>query len=163
MTAENTWWTVFAVYDDTRERFVHHAQATDADQAWRCALGAAEGPIHRAGIVAGRVEPVPEPEENVVPIRGAEHATRVARVTIEACETMIPARCPGCRADTRRSGALVETSLTARTWPAHLAPNGKDLSSERHGRAVETEPVAEAARITCAACRHVVWNGIRSQ
>lgn len=161
MTNNYPWWTVFAVYDDTRERFVHHAQTADADQAWRSALGAAEGPIHRAGIVAGRVDPVPDPEENVVPIRGPEHATKVARVTVEPCEVMIPARCPRCRADTRRSGALVETSLLPRIWHAHLAPNGKDLSSERHGRAVEGKPVIEAARVSCAACEHVMWNGIR--
>lgn len=156
-----TSWTVFATYDDTQEPFVFHVETKDPDTAWKRALLAAEAPIHKAGIVPGKVIPVPERDEEIVPIRGRGHAIRVASIVVAAREVVIPGRCPKCRADTRRTAALVETSHVPRQSFGHLSQNGKDLSAERDARASDGDDVVATTRIACAKCAHAIWDGIR--
>ncbi len=160
MAASNPWWTVYAVYDDTRESFVHFTQATDRDAAWKKALRAAEGPIHEGGIVPGKVPPVPAVDDGIVPIRGRGHAIKVTHILVTSRHVIIPGRCPGCRGDTRRTAALLETSHVPRRWHGHLSHNGKDISAERDGRVVDGTKIIETTQITCAKCSHVIWDGV---
>lgn len=154
------WWTVFSVYDDTQEAFVHYAQAKDSDAAWRKALAAAEGPIHKAGIVPGKVAPIPDEGDGVVPIRGRGHTIKVASIIVSTREIVIPGRCPGCRGDTRKTAALLETNHIPRRWPGHLSHNGKDISAERDGRVVDGAKTIETTQIACGKCSHVIWDGV---
>lgn len=160
MTVASQWWTVFAVYDDTQEAFVHFAHAKDPEAAWKKALAAAEGPIHKAGIVPGKVAPVEEEDKHIIPIRGKGHAIKVSSVYVTTKEIVIPGRCPGCKSDTRKTGALLESNLVPRKWHAHLSHNGKDLSSERDGRCVDGRKIIETTAIMCTACERAIWDGV---
>jgi hypothetical protein len=160
MAQVHPWWTVFAVYDDNQEAFVHFTQAKDPDAAWKKALSAAEGPIHRAGVVAGKIYDLSKDDDGVIPIRGRGHAIEVAHVVVTSRHVIIPGRCPGCRLDTRKTAALIETSLAPRKWFAHLSHNGKDLSAERDGRSSDSHKLIETVKIACNKCSHVIWDGV---
>ena len=160
MASNQPWWTVFAVYDDNEQSFVHFVQAKDVESARSKALRAADGVILIAGIVPGKVQPADEPHENVVPIRGHAHTITVSAIYIVAKEVVLPGRCPTCKADTRRANALVETNYVPRTWHAHLSHNGKDISAERGGKSIDGDKMVETAIIQCAKCRHLIWNGV---
>lgn len=163
MTRSTTkeWWTVFAVYDDNQEPYIEYVQAKDKADARSKALQKADGVILIAGIAQGKILDADVNDlDNIVPIRGKGHAVDVTLVRITSRKLVIPGRCPQCRADLRRSGALHETMLNASRWSAHLSWNGKDLSAERDGARSPVGKAIECVGITCTKCSHNIWNGL---
>lgn len=157
------WWTVFAVYDDNQEPYIEFVEAKDKAEARAKALRAADGIILIAGIAPGKIPDADVNDlDNVVPIRGKGHAIDVSLVRVTTRKVTLPGRCPECRADLRRSGAMIETFLSGHKWPAHLSWNGKDLSPERDGKKTNVAFDVDCAVIACAKCNHKVWNGLAS-
>ena len=159
MGSTNPWWTVFAVYDDNDQAFVHFIQAKDCAGARSKALREADGVILIAGIVPGKVQPVDE-TSGVIPIRGRGHAIDVTAVYVTTKQIVVPGRCPGCKTDTRRANALIETNFVSRRWNAHLSHNGKDISAERGGRSIDGSKMIETTHLQCSGCSYVIWDGV---
>jgi hypothetical protein len=157
------WWTVFAVYDDNEQPYIEFVQADDKKDARSKALRKADGVILIAGIAPGKIQDADvEGLDNVVPIRGKDHAIEVAHVRVTKRNMVIPARCPKCKVDLRRAASIVETMLDTRQWMAHLSSNGKDVTGERsqgkHHRAETIDLVA----LHCAQCGHGIWEGLHA-
>lgn len=155
------WWTVFAVYDDDEEPFIAFVQADDKTEARSKALRKADGVILIAGIAPGKIQDATvEGLDNVVPIRGKEHAIEVTQVRVTKRRFVVPGTCPQCKHNLRRAGAIVESMLDSRKWLAHLAANGKDVCGERdqgkHERGITIEFVA----LHCAKCGFALWEGL---
>ena len=151
-------WTVFAVYDDNDEPYTEYIKAKTWQDARKKALQKADGVILIAGIVPGRVQPV-DVIDNVMPIRGPEHAIEVNAVIVQRRSVTIPGRCQKCKSDLRRADALREESLIVRVCNAHLSHNGKNLAYERIGTSADVKTI-DTIGLTCNKCRHVVWGGI---
>lgn len=155
------WWTVFAVYEDNEEPYIQFVQADDKKEARSKALRKADGVILVAGIAPGKIADASvDGMDNIVPIRGKEHAIEVAHVHVTKRQIIVPGRCPKCKADLRRTAAIVETLLDSRQWLARLSANGKDVVGERtqgkHARGVTYEFI----NLDCAACGHAIWEGL---
>jgi len=158
---KKSWWTVFAVYDEDNEPYVHFVEAIDVERARTRALRDAEGVILISGIVHGRVYPADTPTNTVTPIRGKEHAITVSHVRVTQKKLVIPGRCSKCKGDFRRAGALIETWFGPREWHGHLSHNGKDLSAERDGMLIEGGlAMIDTVRLRCSGCGNDAWNGV---
>lgn len=160
MASTKPYWTVFGVYDDNEQPFTDHVQASTWQEARSKVLRASDAVILIAGIVPGKVTPVDIDGANeVIPIRGHGHAIEVTSVMITKRQFALPGRCPSCKANTRRAGALVEVNLQYRYWNAHLSHSGKELSHERGGKSHDGDMI-ETCALRCAQCSHMVWDGI---
>jgi hypothetical protein len=157
------WWTVFAVYDDNEEPYIEFVQADDKKEARSKALRKADGVILIAGIAPGKIQDADvEGLDNVVPIRGKEHAIEVSHVRITKRSIVVPGRCPKCKVDLRRAAAIVETILDSRKWLAHLSSNGKDVTSERAQGKHAPASFYEFVNLDCASCGHAIWEGLHA-
>jgi|HubBroStandDraft_6_1064221.scaffolds.fasta_scaffold430565_2 hypothetical protein len=157
------WWTVFAVYDENEEPYIKFVQADDKAEARSKALRQADGVILIAGIAPGRVQDADvEGLDNVVPIRGKEHAIEVTHVRVTKRKIVVPGHCPKCKTNLRRAGAIIETLLDKRTWLSHLSSNGKDIVGEKVGSKTSDALVAELVTLDCAQCHHVFWEGLHA-
>lgn len=158
------WWTVFAVYDDSEEPYIAHVQAEDKADARSKALRKADGVILIAGIAPGRIRDAGvEGLDDVVPIRGRVHLIEVTHVRIARRKIPLPSRCPKCRHDFKRAGALAETMLDTRQWLAHLSPTGKEVIGEKLAGKHHRETTFEYAELRCASCAHPVWEGLHAE
>lgn len=156
-----SWWTVFAVYEENEEPYVEFVQADDKKEARAKALRKADGVILVAGIAPGKITDASVDDmDNIVPIRGKEHAIEVTHVHVTKRQIIVPGRCPKCRADLRKTAAIIESLLDTRQRLAHLSANGKDVVDERaqgkHARVVTHEFI----NLECAACGHAIWEGL---
>lgn len=159
------WWTVFAVYDDNQQPYITHVEARDKADARSKALRAVDAVILIAGIAPGRILGANVDDlDEVVPIRGKRHEIEVTHARISKRTLLLPGRCPGCKKDLRRAGAMRERFLTSRSWAGHLSHDGKHFAHERdlvitHGA---QEGVFNLVMITCTACHHVIWDGLHA-
>lgn len=156
------WWTVFAVYEDTEEPYVAYVQADDKKEARSRALQNADGVVLVAGIALGKITDASvDGMDNIVPIRGKTHAIEVTHVHVTRRKIVVPARCPGCRADLRKTAMIVETLLDTRQRVAHLSPNGKDIVDERsQGSRASAATSHGLVDLACASCGHEIWKGL---
>lgn len=160
MGSTKPYWTIVGVYDDNKQPFTDCIQASTWQEARQKVLRKAEAVIDIGGIFPGKLTPVDISEhENVIPIRGRGHAIEVTSIVVTKREFMLPARCPSCKADTKRANALVEVNLQHRYWKAHLSHTGKDLAHERGGKSHDGDMI-ETCAIRCAQCSHMIWDGI---
>lgn len=159
--ASKTWWTVFAIYEDTQEGYVTHVEATDVAAAKARAYREAESVILIAGVVEGKVNSVEEPTPDVTPLRGRGHAITVTHVHATTRKVVVPSRCPNCRSDFRKPRAVVQTDLVGRGWDGHLTKRGDSVSAEKdHMPQMRIATAVEAVRIRCTACKHSIWDGL---
>lgn len=157
------WWTVFAVYADNEEGYVHHIQAPDVAAAKAKAYREAESVILIAGVVAGKVDAVEEPTHDVTPLRGRGHAIVVSSVHVTERKIVVPSRCPNCKSDLRKPHAIMQGDLVLRTWNGHLTKAGDSVAAEKdQPSSMRGNASIEAARLRCPLCRHDFWNGLRS-
>ena len=158
---KKTWWTVSGAYDDGGEPFLKFVEALDPAAARKKALKDADAVVIGTVVFAGRLYPADTPSDDVIPIRGKDHAISVSHVHVTEHKLIVPNRCSKCKQDLKRAGALLETWLAPRSWSCHLAHNGKDLSGEKDGNLIEGGvTLVETVRIRCAACKHDIWNGV---
>jgi len=159
--AVRNWFTVFAVYDDNEQPYIEFVEAKDKQEARSKALRKADGVILIAGIAPGKVEDADvEGLDNVVPIRGKEHAIEVTHVRITKRKVVLPGHCPACRHDFRRARSIAESFLMPALWPAHLSHNGKDLTHERDAHQVRDGAVIPLVTLSCGNCGHKIWEGM---
>lgn len=160
MAGTKQFWTVFGVYDDNEQPYTTTVEAKTWQEAKSKVLRASDAVILIAGIVPGKVIPVDfEADDNVIPIRGKAHMIEVTSIVISKRDFALPARCPGCKASTRRANALVEVNLQHRYWKAHLSHNGRELSHARGGKSHDGDMI-ETCAIRCAQCSYLIWDGI---
>lgn len=162
--ASSPWWTLFGVYDDNEKPFIAHVQAPSKQDARSKALRKADGVILIAGIAPGKIEGASVDDlDDVVPIRGKEHAIEVVHVRCVKKKIVIPGRCPRCRSDLRRASALVESLLDERRWMAHLSWDDKNVSAERDGVRLPQGTTISRVRIKCAKCDASIWDGLHDE
>lgn len=155
------WWTVFAVYDEDQQPFITFVEARDKPEAWTAACGKADGIIRPVAIAPDKIRDAGiEGLDDVVPIRGKEHAISVSRVRITKHVLVVPGRCPRCKCELRRTGAIVETMLDTRQWLGHLSANGKDVCGERDQGKHARGTTFEFVNLDCAKCGHAIWEGL---
>lgn len=160
MAGSKQFWTVTGVYADNYQPYNAFVEAKTGADAFTKALRTADAPIHIGGVYAGKVESVDLGEmHNVVPIRGKTHTIDVHAVVITPHKFALPARCPGCKSNTRHAGSLVEVNLQYRYWSAHLSYNERELSHARGGKSTDGDLI-ETCAIRCAKCGHMIWDGI---
>ncbi len=158
------WWTVIGIYDDNEQSYIEYVEAKDKLDAKSKALRKADGPLIIAAIAPGKITDADiDGLDNVVPIRGKKHEIEVTNVRISRRRFLIPGRCPKCKKDLRRAGAMVETFLSSHHWPGHLASDGKTFAHERDFSAT---PVAdgtfERVILACSDCKHLIWDGLHA-
>lgn len=159
--SKKPWWTVFAVYDDNEQPYIDYVQADDKKEARTKALRKADGVILIAGIAPGKITDAdPEGFDNVVPIRGKQHAIEVSHVRITKRKIVVPGTCPKCKHDLRRAAAIIETMLDTRKWMAHLSSNSKDVVGERSQGKHHTTTAFEYVDLHCASCGYALWEGL---
>jgi hypothetical protein len=157
-----SWWTVFGVYDEDESPLYEFIEAKDKAEAKSRILRKVDSVVLIAGIAPGKVTGAEIDElDNVVPIRGKHHEIEVTHVRVTRRKFLIPGRCPGCKRDLRRAGAMREIFLREREWRGHLSHDSKHYVHERDiVSRTENGATHGAARLACAECNHVIWEGL---
>lgn len=164
MSSRQTW-TVFAVYDDNEQPYIAYVEAKNKTEARSKALRKADGVILIAGIAPGKISGADVDDlDNVVPIRGKHHEIDVTHVRISQRKFRIPGRCPACKKDLRRAGAMVEKFLVSRSWMGHLSHDGKHYAPERDlaERPSGQEGRFDLVMLVCTECKHIIWDGLHA-
>lgn len=161
-------WTVLGVYLHGQEEIEPYSlvvEAKDRADARTKVLNKAEYSTKVLFILAGKVADAGvEDLDNVVPIRGKKHEIEVTNVRVAKRKFFIPGRCPGCKKDLRRPGAMFEKFIEVRTWAGHLSHNNKDFIHERDFKAhTESDKhVFDVVMLICSDCGHVIWDGLHA-
>lgn len=170
-------YTVFGVYeDDHAERFAVYVTADDAHDAENVANADHDDgrTMIIATVVAGHVpmfakEDVPAPVADLAEVRRRGYETQVAVVRVLYKPFLVPLRCPACKADLKKPGALQQWDYHDRVWNACVPGVKTDVDRGRFGVKVDevggTRPpfdmsgTVSAFALTCVGCQHELWNG----
>jgi hypothetical protein len=161
-------WTVLAVYLHGQEEIEPYSlivEAKDRADARSKALNKAEYSTKVLFVLPGKVQDAGiEDLHNVVPIRGKKHEIEVTHVRIAKRKFFIPGRCPDCKKDLRRAGAMLEKFIEVRTWAGHLSHNNKDFIHERDFKIHmgQDKNIFDMVMLICSECRHIVWDGLHA-
>jgi hypothetical protein len=150
------WFTVVGAYADTKESYLAQVSALDGAMAKAQAYREADGVVIGLSVFPGRISALKE-DTGATPLRGPEHAVTVAQVNITERKISIPSRCPGCRSDLRKPKALLCADLYLGFWQGHLTKDSDEVKGEKDQQHLPSNlHVANAARVQCAGCAHVV-------
>jgi hypothetical protein len=94
----------------------------------------------------------------------------VARVRVLYEPFLVPLRCPNCKEDLKKPGALQQWDYHDRIWDAHLPAKAPATAlSARHGVNVDVvkgvkppfdmSGTIPAFALSCSSCHHELWNG----
>lgn len=164
----NKMWTVYAVYLHDQNEIEPYSKVVEAktpEEAEAKVKADAEYSTKVLWIFPGKeLKPIVAGTTNVVPIRGKKHEIEVTNVRIAKRKFFIPGRCPDCKKDLRRPGAMIEKFIEVRTWAGHLSHNHKDFVHERDYRVPlgADKNIFDMVMLVCNDCKHVIWDGLHA-
>lgn len=150
------WFTVVGAYADTKEAYITQVPAIDDVAAKAAAYREADGVVIGLSVFPGRIDAIKE-DTKITPLRGPQHAVTVSQITVSERRISVPSKCPSCRTDLRQPQALLCADLFLNFWSGHLTKDNDEIKGERdQPRLPSNLRIAGAARVQCAACKHVV-------